>query len=162
LPLLACRLDVAGIDDQLGAVLLITGIEAQEAEAVRARSSATEQANRNAADANAIRNTISQFQDAFNRKDLQQMQNIWTAKPTAGAEIYRTEFRDAKSLQFSLTPVAQPRVEGDTAAVICTRSQTFVPKNGLSHPPTSERVRVVLVLSGPQWLIRTILPLSNQ
>jgi tetratricopeptide (TPR) repeat protein len=140
----------------------IGSIESQQLKAAQEAQKANEQASRNAADANAVTGAIGQFEAAFNRRDLPGLQAIWTGMPKGNAEVYRAEFRDAKSLTFHLTPIAQPKVSGDSASVICTRSQTFVAKNGQHPPPTSEAVRVDLARAGSQWVIRRISPLGSE
>jgi hypothetical protein len=123
---------------------------------------AKDQADRSSSERQAILNTISQFEAAFNRRDLAALRSIWTGMPKAAGEVYRNEFRDTRSLEFRLTPVGPPDVNHDQATVICTRTQNFVAKNGAHPPPTSDRVRVALVRVGSQWNISAISPLGSE
>ena len=139
----------------------ITTIEKQEAEDLAAAQRANEQASRNAEDSTAILNTLSEFQTAFNGKNLAALQGIWTGMPKNTAESYRAEFRNARSLEFRLTPTGHVTINGNSATVICTRSQLFIAKNGERPPPSNDRVRVTLDRAGSRWVIRAISSLEK-
>ncbi len=135
---------------------MIIAIDKQRQDALTAAQQAKQQAATSAADSTAVLNALKDFETAYNQKSLASIQGVWTGMPKSVAETYRNQFRDAKSLDFRLTPSAQPKVDGNTASVDCTRSLRFVAKNGQRPPETNDRVRVALARSGSQWTIRSI------
>jgi hypothetical protein len=137
---------------------MITAIEKQEAEQLAIAQRAKEQANHNAADSQAVLNTLSAFEAAYNRRDLAALQDLWSGMPKGVVESYRNQFREAKDLVFHLKPAGPAEVNGDTATATCTRSLRFTARSGERPPETNERVRVTLNRSGSQWVIRTITP----
>jgi hypothetical protein len=136
---------------------IIATVEKQQ-DALAAAQQAKEQANRNAADSTAVLSPLKDFETAYNQKSLAVLQALWIGMPKNVAETYRNQFRDAKSLDFRLTPAGQPTVDGNNATVICARSLKFVAKNGQRPPETNDRVSVLLQRSGSQWTIRSITP----
>jgi hypothetical protein len=137
---------------------MLAAIEKQEAEELAVAQRAKEQASSNAADSTAILHTLSQFESAYNRKDLPALQGLWSGMPKNIVESYRNQFRDAKSLDFRLSPAGQTEVSGNTATATCTRTLRFTARNGEHPPGSNERVRVTLDRAGSQWVIRTITP----
>jgi tetratricopeptide (TPR) repeat protein len=135
---------------------MIAAIDKQQQDQLAAAEQAKEQANRKAADSAAILSALKDFERAYNQKSLALLQGLWTGMPKSVAESYRNQFRDAKSLDFRLTPAGHPAVSGNEATVICTRSLRFVAKNGQRPPETNDRVRIGLERSGSQWTIRSM------
>jgi hypothetical protein len=131
-------------------------LKRQQQDTVAAAQQAKQQASRGAADSTAVLNALRDFEAAYNQKSLATMQGLWTSMPRTAAEIYRNQFRDAKLLDFRLTPSGQPTITGNEATVICTRSLNFVAKNGQHPREINDRVRVDLARSGSQWTIRSI------
>ncbi len=137
---------------------MIGTIDRQQQDALAAAQQAKEQANRSAADSSAVLKTLRDFESAYNQKSLESLQGLWTGMPKNIVESYRNQFRDARSLDFHLTPASQPTVVGNSATVVCARSLKFVAKNGQRPPETNDRVQVALERSGSQWTIRSITP----
>ena len=135
---------------------LLASLEKQESDQVAAAQRAKEQAQRAAADSQAVALSLSQFEAAYNRKDLEAIQSVWTDMPKNIAESYRNQFRQAKSLAFRLTLSSPPVVNGDAATAICSRSLNFTPKAGERPPESKDRVQVTLSRSGARWVIRSI------
>ncbi len=133
---------------------MIAAIDKQQRDAAAAL--AKQQADSSAADSAAVLNALKEFEAAYNQKSLASMQALWTGMPKSTAEIYRNQFRDAKSVDFRLTPSGQPTINGNDATVICARSLKFIAKNGQRPPETNDQVNVALVRSGSQWTIRSI------
>jgi hypothetical protein len=99
---------------------------------------------------------LAQFEAAYNHKDLASLQSIWTGMPKNVVDTYRSQFRDARSIEFHLTPDGPVTVNGNEAVAICNRALKFVARNGARPPEMNEKVRVGLERSGSQWVIRTI------
>jgi hypothetical protein len=135
---------------------MIATIDKQQLDEVAAAQKVKEQANRNTADSTAVINTLKDFETAYNQRSLESLQSLWTGMPKNIVETYRNQFRDAKSLDFRLTPAGQPTLDGNNATVVCTRSLRFVAKNGQRPPEINDRVQVALERAGSQWVIRTI------
>jgi eukaryotic-like serine/threonine-protein kinase len=137
---------------------MIAAIDKQKRDELAASQQAKEQANRNAADSTAVVNTLRDFEVAYNQRSLESVQDLWAGMPKNIVESYRNQFRDARSLDFRLTPAGQAAVDGNTATVTCTRSLRFVAKNGQRPPERTDRVRVALERAGSKWVIRSITP----
>jgi hypothetical protein len=135
---------------------LIVTLDKQREDELAAGQRAKERASRAAADSAAISTTLAQFEAAYNRKDLASLQSIWTGMPKNVIDGYRSQFRDARSIEFRLTPDGPVTVNGNEAVAICTRTLKFVARNGARPPEMDEKVRVGLERSGSQWVIRTI------
>ena len=135
---------------------LIATLDKQHADELAAGQRAKERATGAAADSAAIAATLAQFEAAYNGKDLASLQSIWTGMPKNVVDTYRSQFRDARSIEFRLTPDRPVTVNGNEAVAICNRALKFVARNGARPPEMSEKVRVGLERSGSQWVIRTI------
>jgi eukaryotic-like serine/threonine-protein kinase len=137
---------------------LLAGIEKVEAEALAALQGAKEQETRTENDLQAVSRTLRAFEDAYNRRDLAELQRLWNPMPSNFVESYRNQFREAKALAFRIRPTGTPSLNGDTATAICTRTLSFTARSGARPPETNERVRVTLDRNGSTWAIRTITP----
>jgi hypothetical protein len=137
---------------------VLAGIEKLEAEEFAAAQRAKEQTNRTAIDLQAVSGTLKVFEDAYNRRDLAELQRLWNPMPKTIVERYRNQFREAKALDFHIKPTGTPSLNGDTATAICTRTLSFSARSGERPPETNERVRVILDRTGSTWAIRSITP----
>jgi serine/threonine-protein kinase len=137
---------------------LLAGIEKLEADELTAAQRAKDQATRTANDLQAVSGALKAFEDAYNRRDLAQLQQLWNPMPKNIVESYRNQFREAKALAFHMKPTGAPSLNGDTATVICTRTLSFTARSGDRPPETNERVRVTLERTGSTWAIRSITP----
>ena len=115
----------------------------EQRDAERAKKSADEQ---------TIAKVLKEFEEAYNRKDLAELQRLWGGVPSAA---YRQQFREATSLKFQLQLVGQLVLNGDSAVATCTRTLTY---QGRSGPPQShsERVQVTLNRNSSGWRIHSI------
>jgi hypothetical protein len=137
----------------------IAGIDKQEADALLVNQRVKEQkdkdqeaANRQATEHQAITQTISDFEGAYNRRDLKSLQALYSGLQKSVGD----QFKDARTLSFQLRPMGQPVVSGDSATVTCTRTLDVTFKTIPRQPPVSERVLVTLVRAGAKWVIRAI------
>ncbi len=129
--------------------------EAADAAGAEQKKAEQERFARAAADTQAILKTISDYETAFIQKDLATMQRIYNPMPAN----LREQFKDAKrlrSVSFQLKPTEAPSVTGNSATVVCTRTQSITFSNGDHIAPPTERVRVTLVRMGSGWVIREI------
>jgi hypothetical protein len=134
---------------------LLDGIqkrEAADAAAAELKKRTDQEKSTKAAEAQAVVRTLTEYEAAFNRMDLPTMERLYNPMPAA----LREQFRGFKSVSFQLKPTDTPAVNGDTATVTCTRSQTAVAKQGGRFATPSERVQVKLVRTGSGWIIREI------
>ena len=135
------------------------GQEAQTMiEAIRKKQTDDVAIAQQTSDLKAIRNTLSQFEAAYNRRDLVALQRLWNGMPKSIVETYRGQFRDAKALAFQLKPEGSFSLAGDSATATCIRTLDFTARNGQHPPESNERVRVTLDRAGSQWVIRAITP----
>jgi hypothetical protein len=143
---------------------LIAAIEKQEAaDALAVQRSKEleekekkEQLNRKAGDEQSITQILSEFEAAYNRKDLVGLETIWNPMPGNTASIIGEQFRIARTITFQLRPLASPVVSGDSASVDCTRTLNLVARDGQKPPAVSERVRVSLGRTRSGWAIKEI------
>ena len=89
---------------------MIGALDRQQQDALAAARQAKQQATTNAADSTAVLNALKNFEAAYNQKSLPSLQGLWTGMPKSVAETYRNQFRDAKSLDFRLTPPGSPQL----------------------------------------------------
>jgi len=135
---------------------LLAGIEAADVEELAAAQRTKEQAARTANDLRTVADTLKAFENAYNRRDLAELQRLWNPMPKVVADNFRDQFRQAKELAFRLQPSAAPSPSGNTATAVCTRTLSFTARTGQRPPETSERVRVTLDRAGSEWVIRSI------
>jgi chemotaxis protein histidine kinase CheA len=133
---------------------LLDGIQRREAADAAAAElkKKGEQENRSKADTQAVLRTLTDYEGAFNRMDLAAMERLYSPMPAA----LREQFRGFKSVSFSMKPTSAPVVNGDTATVTCTRSQSVLAKQGGRFATPTEQVRVTLSRTGQGWVIRDI------
>jgi len=120
------------------------------------RKAAEDQLTRKGADEQSIAQTLSEFEAAYNRKDLTGLETIWNPMPGNTSAIIREQFRIARTITFQLRPLASPVVSGDSASVDCTRTLNLVARDGQRPPAVSERVRVSLSRTRSGWAIQGI------
>jgi hypothetical protein len=106
----------------------------------------------------AVSGTLTAFEDAFNRKDLTELQKLWNPMPKNIVDGYRNQFNLAKVLAFHITPTGTPSLNGDTATIVCNRRLSFTARTGERPLENNERVRVTLNRTGAIWAIRSITP----
>ena len=132
---------------------LLDGIQRREAaDAAAELKKKADQEGRAKADAQAVVRTLTDYEAAFNHMDLTSMERLYSPMPAA----LREQFRGLKSVTFSMKPTGAPVVNGDTATVTCTRSQSAVGKDSRRYPSPTEQVRVTLSRTGSGWVIREI------
>jgi hypothetical protein len=107
---------------------------------------------RHATDTQMILRVLRDFDAAYNRRDLAELQRLWNALPVAA---YRQQFREAKDLKFQLQMIGQPNVSGDSATAACTRTLSYRGQSG-GLQTHSERVILMLVREASGWVIRSI------
>jgi hypothetical protein len=112
----------------------------QDAEAKQAA------AQRLAADAQSVGQTLTALQTAYTSRNIRSVQAIW---PGAPADLFRFG-----KIDLQLTPTEQPVVNGNTATVVATRRVQLTPDSGSRPPVNTDRVRVTLERSGAGWVIR--------
>jgi hypothetical protein len=133
--------------------VLLDGIQRREAaDAAAELKKKADQEGRAKTDAQAVVRTLTDYEAAFNHMDLTSMERLYSPMPAA----LREQFRGFKSVTFSMKPAGAPVVNGDTATVTCTRSQSAVAKDGRRYPSPTEQVRVTLSRTGSGWVIREI------
>ncbi len=98
--------------------------EAADAAAAADQRKKTDQAR--AADIQAVKQTLIDFEAAYNRMDSAAIKRVYDSLPEATIK----QLKDTKSITFHIMPSEQPVVTGDTATVVCTRSSAFVAKSG--------------------------------
>jgi hypothetical protein len=105
------------------------------------KSKAANQATLDAAQQQAIRGVLGEFNSAFQHRNPRELRQIWTNP--------MKELVDAASAGAAVTlePVGPADIRGDTASVICVYSVTV--RNQVSPA----RVRVALRKAGDKWLI---------
>jgi len=136
----------------------LASIEKAETDEIAAAQYAREQVARSENDLQNLSRILKAFEDAYNRRDLAELQRIWNPMPRNFVESYRNQFREAKTLAFQIRLSGAPSFNGDSATAVCNRTLSFTARNGERPPETSERVRVVLDRTGSSWTIRSISP----
>ncbi len=121
----------------------------------QARIAQLEQRTRNAADTQAIQQTLSAYEDAFARKDLGRLGAVWPSMPK---ETIRQSFRSARSINVNMLATAPPAISGDTASVVCRRR--LVQSDGRNALTNEQNVLVKLTRSPRGWIIQSITPLD--
>jgi hypothetical protein len=135
---------------------LLAGMERVEAEELVTAQRAKEQAARTASDLQAVSGILRAFEDAYNRRELADLQRLWNPMPRDVVEHVRSQFREAKTLAFQLKLTGAQSINGDTATAICTRTLKFTARSGARPPESTDRVRVTLDRTGSTWAIRSI------
>ncbi len=137
---------------------MISAFEKQDRDKQLAAQPPKAPASNTTADSSAVTAALNQFEAAYNRRDIGALQALWSEMPKNTFDSYRNQFRDAKSLQFRLTPAGHIKIVDNRATAVCNRTLRFVAKNGDRPPEMSDRVRVDLERTGSQWTIRGITP----
>lgn len=76
-------------------------------------------------DENEIRTLIQQYEDAYNRKDLDQMISLWPSFPENLRQHSRDLFRTTKSVTMNLA-VGNLEIAGNSATALCRRTRDIV------------------------------------
>jgi hypothetical protein len=85
----------------------------------------SEQARKEVADNKQIRGLIDQYEQAYNRKDIDQLIALWPSFPARSQQRTRDLFKTAQSISLKLT-VSDLNVTGDVAVVACKRVQNIL------------------------------------
>jgi hypothetical protein len=120
--------------------------------AQRQRDQKDQEQAKSVSDLQAILKVLRDFTTAYNGRDLETLQKLWSGVPIAA---YRQQFREARDLQFQLQSTSPPVVNGNTAMAICTRTLTYRGQSGGSQTH-SEKVLVTLSRDASGWVIRSI------
>jgi len=129
--------------------------EAADAGAAEQKKADQARAAQMTADSQAVERALTEFEAAFNRLDLPAMERIYDPLPST----LRNSIRDYRSVSYQIKPSGPIVVTGDSASVVCIRNLTVTTRQAGRLPAASDRVRVKLVRSGSNWIIREIAPI---
>jgi serine/threonine protein kinase len=138
---------------------LIVELDKRDAQAIVAaeqKAKEQEQATRIPADQQSITRTLSQYETAYNAKDLRGLQTIWRAMPKPVSDELAAQFRYARGMAFQMKPAATPVVNGDSAQVTCTRSLNLTTPDNKRVNSGNEQVQVTLERAAQGWVIKSI------
>ena len=113
-------------------------------------------AARRVADEQAVGKALTDFEAAYNRKDMAALEALWSPMPGNTAALMRDQFRLARTITFQLRPVGRPAMAGDSATIDCTRTLNLITRDGGHPPAVAERVRVTLGRTRTGWVIQSI------
>ena len=106
-------------------------------------------------EADAIREVLNKYGEAYRARDVQQVVALW---PTLSPEQVRKiadSFRVAVSIQQDLVPIADPSIRGDQATVRCRRLTRYEDERGPQRPVDGE-VSVILHKQEGSWVIQDV------
>jgi len=121
-----------------------------------AAQAAAQQAERLAADRRAVRQALTQFEQAYGSKNIQAITAMWPSIPRDTADTFRKAFGASRSLSMQLKVLGEPEIMGDAASVSCERTTQQVFDGGGKPLVNQNSVRVRLRRNGASWLIDAI------
>ena len=101
------------------------------------------------ADATAITAVLQAYAAAWNTKDAD---GILAVRPSLGRQFVRKALAGTQTMHMEITPTSPPKIQGDTATVVCKQKvdQTFA--GGVEkHPETA--LTITLARRGNSWII---------
>jgi len=101
----------------------------------------------NLQDRRAILEVIRQYQEAYDRKDLDAILRLWPKCPEDKKRNLRNLFSNGQSGTLKLNATAQPKIAGDRAQVICVKTRI----SSAATSTTSSEIR--LVKQADSWVI---------
>ncbi len=101
----------------------------------------------NLQDRRAILEVIRQYQEAYDRKDLDAILRLWPKCPEDKKRNLRNLFSNGQSGTLKLNATAQPKIAGDRAQVICVKTRI---SSGATSTTSSE---ILLVKQADSWVI---------
>jgi serine/threonine-protein kinase len=104
----------------------------------------------------AVRDTLSRYQSAYESRDTSAVQAVWPTLSREDLNKIDTFFKASKAAKISMQPVGDLKVSGDTAVIPCKRSLTIQMKDGARQSPPPQSVLVSLKKSGSGWVITSI------
>ncbi len=106
-------------------------------------------------DADAIRDVLQRYGEAYRARDVQQVAALWPSLTQEQLRRLADSFRVAVSIQQNLAPLAEPVIRGDQATVRCRRSIRYEDERGPQRP-VDETVNVVLRKQQGSWVIQNV------
>jgi hypothetical protein len=101
-----------------------------------------------------IREIVSQYERAYNRKDIEQLISLWPTFPSRSQERTRALFKAAKSISLTLSIVGDVNIRGNVAVVTCKRIQNVVrPDEGGGL--VQDSVEFKLGKQGDRWIVES-------
>jgi hypothetical protein len=107
------------------------------------------------ADADAIRDVLKRYGEAYRARDAQQVAALWPALSPEQVRRLANSFRVAISIQQDLMPLGDPMIRGDQATVRCRRLIRYQDERG-PQQPKDEEVNVVLRKQQGAWVIQAV------
>jgi serine/threonine protein kinase len=110
---------------------------------------------RTPSEADAIRDVLKRYGEAYRARDAQQVAKLWPALSPEQVRRLSNSFRVAISIQQDLVPLDDPVVRGDQATVRCRRLIRYEDERGPQRP-VDEEVNVVLRKQQGAWVIQAV------
>jgi hypothetical protein len=114
----------------------------------------------NLKDHEAITRVLRVYEQAFEKRRIQDLETIWPGMPVDLRDNLRRALKDG-NVQYTiqLKPLNRPEITGDSAWVDCERAGKTI-TNGVPLPVQVTRVRVSLIRTADRWLVTAIRTLS--
>jgi serine/threonine protein kinase len=107
------------------------------------------------AEADAIRDVLKRYGEAYRARDAQQVAALWPSLSPDQVRRLADSFRVAVVIQQDLVPLSEPAVSGDQATVRCRRLIRYEDERGPQRPVDNE-VNVVLRKQQGAWVIQDV------
>jgi len=100
-----------------------------------------------------IRDVVRQYEDAYNRRDLQQLTALWPGLPETAQQRTRELFKSAKSLKVAFE-LSTPQIGDGAATVPCRRTRDLVGADEVSSH-VQDQIVFHLIKQGERWVIES-------
>ena len=102
---------------------------------------------------------LARFSKAYGLKDAEQLKGAFPALGRKEIGAIESFFKMARSISLELNPAGAPRINGDTASVVCKRTLRFSDESG-PQKPNNDSVAIRLKQRGDSWVIESIEPVK--
>jgi hypothetical protein len=113
------------------------------------------EAPRTPPEADAIRDVLRRYGEAYRAREAQQVAALWPSLTAEQIHRLAESFRVAVSIQQDLVPLADPAIRGNQATVRCRRLIRYEDERGAQRP-IDEEVNVVLRKHQGSWVIEAV------
>jgi hypothetical protein len=100
-----------------------------------------------------IRDVVSRYEQAYNRRDIDQLVSLWPTFSARSQQRTRDLFRTAKSISMTLS-IADLKITGNVATVTCNHTESVI-RQDEGGGKTQDSVTFKMGKQGDRWMIES-------
>jgi hypothetical protein len=109
-----------------------------------------------------IRQLLQRYAQAYRRKNIREIAALWPGLPPEASRDIANAFAGSETIEFDLTPLAEPVLSGSSASgvtaatVTCLRRVRTVMRGGERLPAVENRVSIRLQRDESKWTLVSV------